>query len=165
MIAVGGTPVRAGTSAADGLAIIGAAEQFVPRIFRDAARRAGHDPATLALGINSHGYVADTSQQARDEFFPSYAYAMTAIGRERGWPPLTRAAFDTSCSLRGALFVGSPQDVIEKIRYQRELFGHQRFLMQMSVGTMPHAHVKRSIELFATSVAPEIRRSLMPAAC
>ena len=171
-IAVGGTresAVRAGTLGLPmALAIIGGLpEQFVPlvRIFRDAARRAGHDPATLPLGINSHGYVAETSQQARDEFFPSYAYAMTAIGRERGWPPLTRTAFDASCSLRGALFVGSPQDVIEKIRFQRELFGHQRFLMQMSVGTMPHAHVKRSIELFATRVAPEIRSSLAPAAC
>jgi alkanesulfonate monooxygenase SsuD/methylene tetrahydromethanopterin reductase-like flavin-dependent oxidoreductase (luciferase family) len=109
------------------------------------------------VGINTHGYVADSSQQAADEFFPSYADQMTRIGRERGWPPTTRAQFDASLTPRGALAVGSPQQVIDKILRQHEVFGHQRYLMQMSVGTMPHAQTLRSIELFGTKVAPIVR--------
>ena len=85
---------------------------------------------------------------------------MNAIGRERGWPPITRQDFDALRTLRGALVVGSPQDVIEKILYQHELFGHQRFLAQISVGTLPHQQALRAIELFATEVAPAVRKEL-----
>src|SRR5206468_12605730 len=109
---------------------------------------AGHTP--LPLSINSHAYVADTRERAADEFFPGYAAMMNRIGRERGWPPMERQSFDALRSLRGALVVGSPEEVVEKILYQHGLFGHQRFMAQMSVGTMPHAQVMRSIELFGT---------------
>jgi probable LLM family oxidoreductase len=163
-VAVGGNPpsaIRAGTLGLPmALAIIGGMpERFAPfvELFHKAAEHAGHDPATLPVGINTHGYVADTSQQAADEFFPSYAAQMSHIGRERGWPPTTRAQFNAGLPLRGHLAVGSPEQVIEKILYQREALGHRRYLMQMSVGTMPHAQTMRSIELFGTKVAPAVR--------
>jgi probable LLM family oxidoreductase len=166
-IAVGGTPqsvARAGTLGLPlALAIIGGQpERFAPLValYRDAARRAGHDPAQLAVGINSHAYVADTGQQAADEFYPAYAEVMTRIGRERGWPPTTRPQFDALRSPRGALLVGSPQEVIDKILFQHELFGHQRFLAQTSMGSLPHARAMRSIELLGTVVAPAVRRAL-----
>jgi probable LLM family oxidoreductase len=166
-IAVGGTPnslVRAGTLGLPlALAIIGGQpERFAPlvELYRDAGRRAGHDAATLKVGINSHGYVADSSQQAADEAFPPTKTTMDRIGRERGWPPLTRAAFDASRALRGASFVGSPEEVTEKILFQHEVFRHDRFLVQFSVGTMPHDRIMRSIELFGTRVAPAVRQAL-----
>lgn len=165
-IAVGGSPqsvIRAGTLGLPmALAIIGGTpERFVPVVdlYRESAKRAGHDPAQLAVGINSHLYVADSSQQAADDFYPPYAERMTRIGRERGWPPTTRATFEAMRSPAGALLVGSPQEVIDKILHEHELFGHDRFLAQMTVGPMPHAKVMRSIELFGTVVAPEIRRA------
>jgi alkanesulfonate monooxygenase SsuD/methylene tetrahydromethanopterin reductase-like flavin-dependent oxidoreductase (luciferase family) len=85
---------------------------------------------------------------------------MGRIGRERGWPPPTRDRYEAEREPRGALMVGSPQQVIDKILFQHELFGHQRFLMQMTVGTMPHAQVMRSIELFGSVVAPAVRRAV-----
>jgi probable LLM family oxidoreductase len=173
-IAVGGTPesvVRAGTLGLPlALAIIGGTpERFVPLVdlYREAGARAGHDPSTLAVSINSHAYVADDSQRAADEFFPPYAEAMSRIGRERGWPPTTRAQFDAMRSPRGALAIGSPQEVIDKILAQHELFHHQRFLAQLTVGTMPHRSVMRAIELLGTQVAPVVRREVdarLPAA-
>jgi probable LLM family oxidoreductase len=163
-IAVGGTPQSVVRAALLGLplavAIIGGApERFAPlvELYRDAAREGGHDPATLPVSINSHAYVADTSQRAADEFFPAYAAMMTRIGRERGWPPMTRPQFDQLRSPRGALVVGSPQEVAEKILFQHELFAHDRFLAQMSVGTLPHAQAMRAIELLGTEVAPVVR--------
>jgi alkanesulfonate monooxygenase SsuD/methylene tetrahydromethanopterin reductase-like flavin-dependent oxidoreductase (luciferase family) len=166
-VAVGGTPESAVRAGALGLpmalAIIGGMpERFATfaDLHRRAAQRAGHDPARLPLGINSHGFIADTSQQAADEFFPVYAAAMNTIGRERGWSALTRGDFDASRSLRGANFVGSPQEVVDKILFQHEIFHHQRFLLQVSVGTLPHRSVLRAIELFGTVVAPQIRKAL-----
>jgi probable LLM family oxidoreductase len=166
-IAVGGTPqsvVRAGMLGLPlALAIIGGEpERFAPLVdlYRQAVRRGGHDPAKLAVGINSHGYVADTSQQAADEAFPPFAEAMTRIGRERGWPPTTRAQFEAARTLRGANFVGSPEQVVEKILFQHELFGHARFLCQFSVGALPHDKLMHSIELFGTKVAPAVRKAL-----
>ena len=168
-IAVGGTPdsvVRAGTLGLPlALAIIGGTpERFVPLVdlYREAGARAGHDPSKLAVSINSHAYVADDSRQAADEFFPPYAEAMSRIGRERGWPPTTRAQFDALRAPRGALAIGSPQEVIDKILAQHELFHHQRFLAQLTVGTMPHRGVMRAIELLGTKVAPVVRRELAP---
>ena len=165
-IAVGGTPQSAMRAGALGLpmalAIIGGMpERFATfvGIYREGARRAGKDPAALRLGINSHGFIADTSQQAADQFFPPYAEVMTRIGRERGWPPATREGFDASRELRGANFVGSPQAIIDKILFQYEIFKHDRFLMQMSVGPTPHAQLMKSIELFGTSVAPVVRKA------
>ena len=165
-VAVGGTPtsaVRAGVLGLPmALAIIGGEpERFAPfaELHRQAAREAGHDPLP-ALSINSHAYVAETSQQAADEFFPSYAAMMNAIGRERSWSPMTRQGFDALCSPRGALVVGSPQDVVEKILFQHEIFGHERFLAQISVGTLPHANALRAVELLGTEVAPALRAEI-----
>jgi probable LLM family oxidoreductase len=163
-VAVGGTPrsvVRAGTLGLPlALAIIGGQpERFAPfvELYRDSARRAGHDPARLGVGINSHAFIADTSQKAADIFYPSYAETMSRIGRERGWPPTTRAQFEAARGPRGALLVGSPQEVIEKILFQHEVFGHTRFLAQLTVGPMPHDKVMRAIELLGTVVAPAVR--------
>jgi len=165
-VAVGGNPgsaVRAGTLGLPmAIAIIGGLpERFsvFAELHREAARRAGFDPPP-ALSINSHGYVAPTSQEAIEESYPSVAEVMNRIGRERGWSPMTRAQYEASATLRGANFVGSPQQVIEKILFQHGIFHHDRFLLQTSVGPVPHAQVMRSIELFGTEVAPVVRREL-----
>jgi len=166
-VAVGGTPESVVRAASLGLpmalAIIGGEpERFKPMVdlYREAARRAGHDPATLPVSINSHGYIADTSRQAADEAYPPYFDVMGRIGRERGWSPPTRAKFEAERSKRGALLVGDPQQVIDKILFEHELFAHQRFLMQMSVGTMPHGQIMHSIELLGNVVAPAVRKAL-----
>jgi probable LLM family oxidoreductase len=163
-VAVGGTPqsvVRAGVLGLPlALAIIGGApERFAPLVdlYRNAARQAGRDPAALPLAINSHGFVAPTSQDAADRYFPAYASMMTRIGRERGWPAMTREQFDALREPRGALVVGGPQQVIEKILLQHEMFGHDRFLAQMSVGDLPHRDVLAAIELLGAEVAPAVR--------
>jgi probable LLM family oxidoreductase len=164
-IAVGGNPesaARAGTLGLPmALAIIGGMpDRFVPfaDIHRRAADAAGHERPSLS--INSHGYVAGTAEQAADDFFPAYAEMMTSIGRERGWPPMQRPDFDALRTRRGALVVGSVDEVVEKILFQHELFGHDRFLMQTSVGDLAHARVLRSIELLGTEVAPAVRAAL-----
>jgi probable LLM family oxidoreductase len=169
-VAVGGTPqsvVRAATLGLPmALAIIGGEpERFKPMVdlYRQAAQRAGHDPATLPVSINSHGYIADSSRKAADEAYPPYFDVMGRIGRERGWSPPTRAKFEAERSRRGALLVGDPQEVIDKILFEHELFAHQRFLMQMSVGTMPHAQIMHSIELLGDVVAPAVRKALADA--
>jgi probable LLM family oxidoreductase len=165
-VAVGGNPesaVRAGTLGLPmALAIIGGQpERFAPfaELHREAARHAGHDPVP-ALSINSHTYVAESSEQAAEEFFPSYAAMMNAIGRERGWSPIVRPDFDALRSRRGALVVGSPEDVVEKILFQHEIFRHERFLAQISVGTLPHDQVLHAIELLGTEVAPVVREEV-----
>ncbi|MGI8872229.1 MAG: LLM class flavin-dependent oxidoreductase [Candidatus Limnocylindria bacterium] len=165
-VAVGGTPesaVRTGTLGIPmALAIIGGMpERFAGfvELHRRAARAAGHDPAP-AVSINSHGYVADTSQQAADEAYAPLAAVMNRIGRERGFPPMDRESFDASRTLRGANFVGSPAEVIEKILFQHELFHHDRFLLQIIGGGLPHDRIMRSIELLGTQVAPAVRRAL-----
>jgi probable LLM family oxidoreductase len=161
-VAVGGAPESAARAGSLGLpmalAIIGGQpERFVPfaEIHRSAAAAAGHPRPRLS--INSHAYVAETAERAADEFFPPYAEMMTAIGRERGWPPMLRPSFDALRSRRGALVVGSPDDVAEKILFQHDLFGHDRFLAQISVGNLAHAQVLRAIELLGTEVAPHVR--------
>lgn len=166
-VAVGGTPESVVRAAQYGLpmmiAIIGGAPaRFAPyaKLYRDVYAKAGHDAKRLQLGINSHTYVADTSQAARDEFYPPYAEVMTRIGRERGWQGMSRAQFDASTGQQGALLVGSVQEVIDKILYEHKLFGHTRFLAQMSIGALPHKQALRSIELFATKVAPEVKKHL-----
>ncbi|MDF1504140.1 LLM class flavin-dependent oxidoreductase [Roseisolibacter sp. H3M3-2] len=163
-IAVGGTPqsvVRAGTLGLPlALAIIGGSpERFAPlvQLYRESARRAGHDPAALPVSINSHGFLADTSEAAADAAWPPYVEVMGRIGRERGWPPPTRARFDAERGARGALFVGSAQEVIDKLLWEHELFGHRRTLLQLTVGPTPHDRVLRAIELLGTAVAPVVR--------
>lgn len=164
-IAVGGTPasaVRAGTLGLPmALAIIGGMpERFVPfvELYKDTAHKAGHE--NVQLGINSHVYVADTSQQAADEFYSPYAAMMNQIGEERGWSPIRRQDYEAMRAPKGSLMVGSPQQVIDKILFEYELFGHTRFLAQMSVGLMPHRQILRSIELFGTQVAPAVRKAV-----
>lgn len=164
-IAVGGTPnsvARAGVLGLPlALAIIGGEPQrFAPltELYREAGRRSGQDPAKLKVGINSHGFVADTKDAAAEAFFPTYADTMGRIGRERGWPPISRAQFDAGTSLRGHLVLGSPDEVIEKILYQYQFFRHDRFLLQMSLGPMPRASLLRAIELLGTKVAPAVRK-------
>jgi probable LLM family oxidoreductase len=165
-VAVGGNPesaVRAGTLGLPmALAIIGGLpERFAPfaQLHREAAREAGHDPLP-ALSINSHGFIAETTKQALDESFPAVATMMNRIGRERGWPPLDRADYDAAATLRGANFVGTPEQVAEKILFQHEIFDHDRFLLQLSVGTMPHASILHAIELLGTQVVPLVRAEL-----
>jgi alkanesulfonate monooxygenase SsuD/methylene tetrahydromethanopterin reductase-like flavin-dependent oxidoreductase (luciferase family) len=164
-VAVGGNPESAVRAGALGLpmalAIIGGMpERFTPfaELHREAARRAGFDPPPLS--INSHGYIAETSRQAIEESFPYAASMMNAIGRERGWQPMTRADYDAAATLRGANFVGSPDEVVEKILFQHELFHHDRFLVQFAVGSLPHDRMLRSIELLGTEVAPAVRAEL-----
>lgn len=164
-IAVGGTPESAYRAGALGipmaLAIIGGyPEQFKP--FAELHRRGAEDRGLSkpALSINSHGFIADTSQEAVEIAYPAFKTTMDKIGRERGWTPMSRSQFDASITLRGANVVGSPQQVIDKILFQHEIFGHDRFLLQMSVGSVPQKKLLRSIELFATKVAPVIRKEL-----
>jgi probable LLM family oxidoreductase len=164
-LAVGGNPgsaARAGTLALPmALAIIGGLpERFAPfaEIHRRAASEAGH--SRPALSINSHGFIAETSQQAADDSWEPFATMMNRIGRERGWPPLTRDQYEASRTIRGANFVGSPQEVAEKILFQHEIFGHERFLLQLTVGSIPHAKIMRAIELLGTEVAPIVRREI-----
>ncbi|HEX5631696.1 MAG TPA: LLM class flavin-dependent oxidoreductase, partial [Gemmatimonadales bacterium] len=166
-VAVGGTPQSVMRAATLGLplalAIIGGQPaRFAPMVelYRETARAAGHDPATLAVGINSHGFLADTSQAALDLAWPPTRDTMTRIGRERGWPPITRERYEAECAPRGALLVGSPQQVIDKILWEHELFGHQRMLVQLTVGPTPHREVLRAIELLGTEVAPVVRREV-----
>lgn len=166
-IAVGGSSasvVRAATLGLPlALAIIGGEPaRFAPLIelYRNAARRAGHDPATLPVSINSHGFIADDAEQAANDAFPYYADVMGRIGRERGWGPYSRAQFDAQRAPRGSDFIGDPERVIDKILMEYELFRHQRFLVQFSVGTMPHDKVMRSIELYGTKVAPAVRKAI-----
>jgi probable LLM family oxidoreductase len=165
-VAVGGTPqsvVRAATLGLPlALAIIGGSpERFVPFVdlYREAATKAGHDLRRMPVSINSHGFVADDARQAADLAFPPYLDVMGRIGRERGWPSPTRRQFDAEISPHGALFIGDAQQVIDKILWEHELFGHQRCLIQFSVGTMPHDRMRRAIELLGTVIAPAVRKA------
>jgi probable LLM family oxidoreductase len=169
-IAVGGTPqsvVRAGVLGLPlAVAIIGGPpERFAPlvQLYRAAAKEAGHDPATLSVAVNSHTFVGDPGT-----FWPAYGGVMRRIGRERGWPPMTRRQFDAARGRGGALLVGEPEEVAEKILFEHELFGNQRFLGHTSLGDLAHRDVMRSIERFGTEVAPivraEVARRQAPAA-
>lgn len=166
-IAIGGTPasaVRAGQlNLPMTLALLGGSpERFVPlvELFRQSAQRAGHDVDALPLAINSHFYVADDSQQAADEFFPTYQAMMNRVGRERGWPPLDRAQFEQMRQY-GPLLVGSPQQIIDKIGRFQELFSPTRYLAQFISGPqLPHANLMHAIELFGTEIAPVIRKEI-----
>lgn len=166
-IAVGGTQSSVVRAAQLGLplaiAIIGGhPEQFAPlvQLYRSVAISSGHAEADLKISINSHGFIGDTADAAMDAYYPGYSKSMSQLGKERGWPPFTRRQFEYSTGPQGALLVGSPQQVIDKILYEHELFGHTRFLAQMDVGGVSHLDLMRSIELFGTVVAPEVRKHL-----
>jgi probable LLM family oxidoreductase len=166
-VGVGGTPqsaLRAGMLGLPmALAIIGGLpERFVPfaEIHREGLRRGGFDPALVPMSVNGHAFLAPASQAAADVAFAPYAAVMTRIGRERGWPPMTREQFEAMREPRGSLAVGDPEQVSEKILAQHALFGHRRALFQMGLGALPHAEVLRSIELLGTEVAPIVRREV-----
>jgi probable LLM family oxidoreductase len=165
-LGVGGTPRSFARAGALGLplmvAIIGGKTgQFRPLIdiYREAGERAGHSPDRLKVGVHSLGYVAQTTQGAADDFFPGYARAFTDVGKERGWPAVTRAGFDAQRGPQGALLIGSPDEVVEKmIRHSEALGGVSRFTFQMNAASLPHAKLMRAIEMLGTRVAPEVRK-------
>lgn len=166
-IAVGGTTASAVRAAKKGLplamAIIGGMpERFVPfaDLYKEKYREAGHDMAKMQLAVHSHGFIADDSQQAADDFYGPYELVMSQLGRERGWPPMSRSQYEMMRTPKGSLVVGSPQQVIDKILMEQELFGLTRFLMHLSVGTMPHDKLMHAIELLGTVVAPAVRKAL-----
>jgi len=160
-VGVGGNPgsmVRAGERGLPvALAIIGGSpERFavLGEIHRRTLAASGYDPTQVPLGVHAHGYVADSEEQAAEEFYPSYAAAMSKIGQERGWPPMTRQQYDAMRGPGGSLVLGTAEQVAEKIVRWRDILGVSRFMLHVSVGTMPHDQVKRSIELLGTKVAP-----------
>jgi probable LLM family oxidoreductase len=166
-VAVGGSPESVRRAGRLGLpltiAIIGGAPaRFAPlvELYRESAREAGHDPAQTPLAINTHAFLADTAAHADAAFAPAYLAMMNRIGRERGWPPAGRPQYEALRAPDGALAVGTPEQVAEKILYEHELFAHQRYIAQMSVGAVAHRDVLRSIELFGTEVAPLVRAEL-----
>jgi len=166
-VAVGGTPrsvTRAGTLGLPlTIAIIGGQPaRFAPlvELYREAARHAGHDPAEMKLAINTHAFVGASSSRADAAFAPAYLAAMNRIGRERGWPPSGRREYEALRAVDGALAVGSPEQVAEKILLEHELFGNDRYIAQMSVGAVAHDDVLRSMELFGTRVAPLVREEV-----
>jgi len=166
-LAAGGTPASAVRAATLGLplmlAIIGGRpEQFLPfiNLYKETWTKTGRDLSSIQLGVNNHFYVGEDSQRAADEFYPYYAEMMNRVGRERGWPPLSKQQYDYARSPHAALMVGSVQEVIDKILYEHELFGFTRFLAQASVGNVPHQMVMKSIELFGTKVAPVVKKEV-----
>ena len=166
-IAVGGTPQSVARAGALGLplalAIIGGEPaRFAPffQLYRESARRAGHDPDKLATSINVHGYVGETLEKANDDFYQAQKDVMDRIGRERGWGPSERSQYDAAVSPRGNLFVGDPQMVIDKILANQEIFGFDRFLLQMAIGVIPHDRMLKAIELYGTKVAPAVRKAV-----
>jgi probable LLM family oxidoreductase len=164
-LGVGGTPesfARAGTLGLPLMVAIigGETHRFRPLVdlYRENGRRAGHPPEQLKVGVHALGYVAGTTEEAIDDFFPGYAAAFTEIGKERGWPPVTRRQFDALRSSTGALFVGNPEEVAEKILRQSDaLGGISRLNFQMSVASLPHAKLMNAIDLLGTRVAPVLR--------
>jgi probable LLM family oxidoreductase len=167
-VGVGGTPesfVRAGILGLPLMVAIigGETRHFRPLIdlYREAGRRAGHSPDKLKVGIHSIGYVAETTQQAANDFFPGYARTFTGIGKERGWRPVTRAAFDAQRGPHGALIIGDPDEVVEKIvRHSKALGGISRITFQMNPGSLSQDKLMRAIELIGTRVAPALRKEL-----
>jgi probable LLM family oxidoreductase len=166
-IGVGGTPesfVRAGLLGLPLMVAIigGETSRFRPLVdlYREAGRRAGHLPDQLKVGVHSLGYVAENTQEAVDDFFPGYAHTMTEIGKERGWPKMTRASFDSQRGPQGALLVGDPDEVVEKIvRQSKALGGISRITFMMNPASLPHAKLMRATQLIGTRVAPALRRS------
>jgi probable LLM family oxidoreductase len=167
-VGVGGTPqsfVRAGILGLPLMVAIigGETRRFKPLIdlYREAGRRAGHSPDQLKVGIHSLGYVAKTTKEAIDDFYPGYARTFTEIGKERGWPEMTRADFDAQRGPQGALLVGDPEEVIDKIiRHSKNLGGISRITFMMNPASLPHEKLMRSIELVGTRVAPSLRSQL-----
>jgi len=163
-VGVGGSPesiVRAGRRGLPvALAIIGGSpDRFavLANLHRRTLHEFGFDPSQAPLAVHAHGYVADDGEAGADEYFPSYAMAMSRLGRERGWGPMTRIQFDAMRAPQGSLVLGDPEEVAAKILRWRDVLGIRRFMLHISVGTMPHDRVLRSIELLGTVVGPLVR--------
>ena len=164
-IGVGGTPqsfVRAGALGLPLMVAIigGETHRFRPLVdnYREAGRRAGYLPHQLKVGVHSLGYVAESTQEAVDDFFPGYAHAITKVGKERGWPKMTRASFDAQRGPQGALLVGDPDEVADKIiRHSQALGGISRITFMMNPASIPHAKLLQATELIGTRVAPTLR--------
>ena len=167
-VGVGGTPqsfVRAGALGLPLMAAIigGETRRFRPLIdlYREAGARAGHPASRLKVGVHSPGYVAETTDQAADDFLPGFARAVSDIGKERGWPAMTRKDFEDQLGPEGALIVGNPQEVAEKIiRHSRALGGISRVTFQMNAASLAHEKIMRAIDLIGTRVIPELRAKL-----
>lgn len=145
------------------LAIIGGSpRQFSPlvQLYKQAAVHAGHDPEKLTVASHSHGFVAEDTELAADRFFPSTQHVMNTLARERGWGPYTRSTFDAARTLEGALYVGDPDTVAEKVIHLRKNVGITRFMLHVPVGSMPHDQVLKAIELFGKEVAPKVREEV-----
>ncbi len=165
-VAVGGTPESVVRAAERGLpvalAIIGGdPDRFaaLADLHRRVLAGTGHDPASAPLAVHAHGYIADSDTAAAEEYFPSYAQSMTRLGRERGWSPMTRPAYDAMRGAGGSLVVGDPHQVAAKILRMRDVLGISRFMLHISVGTLPHSQVLRAIELLGAEVAPLVRQT------
>jgi probable LLM family oxidoreductase len=167
-LGVGGTPQSFARAGALGLplmvAIIGGEpRRFRPLIdlYRETGKRAGFSPDQLKVGVHSLGYVAATTEEAADDFYPGYARAIGSVAKERGWPPMTRAGFDAQRGPEGALLIGSADEVVEKILHHRDtLGGISRLTFQMNASSLPHAKLMEAIAIIGTRVAPEIRKAL-----
>lgn len=166
-VAVGGTPESVVRAASMGLpmalAIIGGMpERFAPYLdlYRQASAEYGFEPESIPLSINSHGFIADTTEEAVKEYYPIQTYNMNKIGRERGWAPATQDQLEKQRYLRGSDFVGTPDEIIEKILFQYDIFKHQRFLMYMGNNAIEHKKMMHAIELFGTKVAPTVRKEV-----
>jgi len=167
-LGVGGTPQSFARAGYLGLplmvAIIGGQpHRFRPLIdlYREAGSRAGHAPEKLKVGLHMLGFLGDTTQAAADDFYPGYATMFTQIGKERGWPPTTRAQFDLTRGPTGAFLIGDAETVVEKVLYTNEsLGGISRLDFQMTVATLPHAKMMHAIEILGTKVAPAVRKEL-----
>jgi probable LLM family oxidoreductase len=167
-IGVGGTPasfVRAGTLGLPLMVAIigGEPKRFRPLIdlYREAGRRAGHPAEKLIVGLHAIGFLGDTTEQAADDFYPGYAHTFTQIGKERGWPPVTRVQFDALRGPTGALLIGDSETVTQKLLYVNEVLGGlARITFQMGVSALPHEKMLRSIELLGTRLAPIVRKEL-----
>jgi len=161
-LGVGGTPasfVRAGELGLPLMVAVigGETHRFRPLVdlYRRAGKEAGHSSETLKVGLHSLGYVANSTEQAVEEYYPGYAETFTRIGRERGWQPVTRAHFNAQTDLLGALVVGNPEEVAEKIlRHSKALGGVSRFTFQMDNAGLSHEKLMQSIELIGMRVSP-----------
>ena len=164
-LGVGGTPQSFARAGALGLPLMVAIIGGEPRrfrslidLYREVGRRSGHSPDRLKVGVHALGYVAATTREAADDFFPGYARAVTDVGKERGWPPVTRADFDVQRGPQGALLIGDPDEVVEKVlRYDEVLGGISRMSFQMNAASLPHAKIMRAIDAIGTHVAPAVR--------
>lgn len=169
-IAVGGTPASVARAGSLNLpltiAILGGNPAYFTQLtdlYRNAAKRAGHNVDQLQLCINEHTYIADSTEQARDEFWIVYEKVMNRIGKERGWSEMTRDHFDALCESDGPLVVGNIKDVTEKLIYQHKLFNNTRFLAQIISGDIPHEKMMHSIELFGKEVVPAVKEGIQSA--